>query len=184
MALGEVLVLGMVLSADSFSAALAMGHRPFQRKDAFKFALSSGTAEAGATLIGFLAGAKILSSFSSVDHWIAFGLLALVALHMAYEGVHGLLQKNPEEIPNDFHSFAKVLLVSCATSLDALGVGVGLGVAHKPIGSCLASIGLWAFATTLIGLYLGRSLSQKMGPIFTLLGAVVLGIIAWQMLQI
>ncbi len=180
----EVLILGLVLSADSFSAALAMGSRPFTTKDALRFAFSSGGAELIATLIGFLAGSHVISLISSIDHWIAFGLLAAVAIHMAMEGIQGLRNPEPKDEQVDFHSFTKVLIVSFATSLDAFGVGVTLGIANKPIVPFLVSIGLWAFTTTLIGLYLARKLSDKMGPIFTLIGAAVLGYMSIQMLSI
>lgn len=83
----EALLVGLVLSIDSFSAALAMGHRPFTSKDAIKFALSSGIAEGLVALFGALAGAHIIAKFAAVDHWIAFGLLMAVALHMGYESV-------------------------------------------------------------------------------------------------
>ena len=180
----EVFVLGLVLSADSFSAAVAMGARPFKQSDALKFAFSSGGAELLATLAGFWAGAHVISMIASVDHWIAFGLLALVALHMAIEGIQGLRHKHAQEEQVDFHSFTKVLVVSFATSLDAFGVGVSLGVANKPIAPYLVSIGLWAFVATLVGLYLARRLSDKFGPIFTLIGAAVLGYMSIQMLSI
>lgn len=180
----EVLLLGLVLSADSFSAAVAMGARPFKRSDAFKFACSSGGAELLAALAGFWAGAHVISLIASVDHWIAFGLLALVALHMAKEGIDGLRNKHVAEEQVDFHSFTKVIIVSFATSLDAFGVGVSLGVANKPIVPYLASIGTWAFVSTLVGLYLARQLSDKFGPIFTLIGAAVLGYMSIQMLSI
>lgn len=181
----EVLFLGAVLSADSFSAALAMGNRPFTTRDALKFGFSSGGAEAAATVFGFWAGANIIGMISSINRWIAFGLLALVALHMAWEGITALRNKEVEEVEEmEFHNFGKVLLVSFATSLDAFGVGVSLGIAHKPIIPYAISIGLWAFATTLIGLFLARKLSDKFGPIFTLLGACVLGYLSIQMLSI
>ncbi|MBO9665798.1 MAG: manganese efflux pump [Bdellovibrio sp.] len=181
----EVLFLGAVLSADSFSAALAMGNRPFKRADALRFAFSSGGAEAVATLVGFWAGANIIRFISSFDHWVAFTLLAGVALHMGYEGIQALRNQDVEDDnPEEFHSFAKVLLVSFATSLDAFGVGVGLGIANKPITPFIISIGLFAFATTMIGLYLGNRLSGKFGPIFTLFGACVLGYMSIQMLSI
>lgn len=51
----------------------------FTDKDAFKFAFVSGGAEGGVALFGALAGAHIISKFSAIDHWIAFGLLAGVA---------------------------------------------------------------------------------------------------------
>lgn len=180
----EVLLLGVVLSADSFSAAVAMGSRPFTRKDAIKFAFCSGGAESLATLAGFLAGAHVISLIASIDHWIAFSLLAAVAIHMAHEGFQGLKSKATASEQIDFHSFTKILIVSFATSLDAFGVGISLGVAHKPIVPYLISIGLWAFVSTLVGLFLARKLSVKFGPIFTLLGALVLGVMSIQMLSI
>jgi putative Mn2+ efflux pump MntP len=180
----EVLVLGLVLCADSFSAAVAMGMRPFRKSDALKFAICSGGAEVLAAVGGFFAGAYVISLISSVDHWIAFGLLAAISLHMAFEGINGLRKKHVEAEHLNFHSFAKVLFVSFATSLDAFGVGVSLGIANKPLVPYLLSIGFWAFAATLVGLYLARQLSGKFGPIFTLVGAAILGLISLQMLKI
>lgn len=180
----EVLAIGLILSADSFSAAVAMGHRPFSEKDAFRFALSSGGAEALVTLVGALAGAHIISRFEAIDHWVAFALLAGVALHMAYEGVCDLLSKEEKKEQLDFHSFTKVLIVSFATSLDAFGVGIGLGLSSKPLAPFIVSIGCWAFITTLFGLHLAKRLSQAFGPIMNLVGSIVLFFMAVHMLKI
>lgn len=180
----EVITIGLVLSADSFSAAIAMGSRPFSRRDALTFACASGGAEALVTLVGALTGAHIISRFEAIDHWIAFALLAAVALHMGYEGLCDLLSKEVKEERLEFHSFFKILVVSFATSLDALGVGIGLGIADKPLAPFVISIGFWAFVTTLLGLFLAKKLSQKFGPIMSLVGSVVLGIMAFQMLKI
>jgi putative Mn2+ efflux pump MntP len=185
----EIITIGLILSVDSFSAAVAMGLRPFTRKDVIKFALSSGIAEAGVALIGSLAGSYIISRFSAIDHWIAFTLLGAVALHMGYEGVIHLVNKNKDEekkgeAKTDFHSFGKIILVSLATSLDAFGVGIGLGIANKPIIPFIISIGAWAFISTIVGMYLARKLSAKFGPVMNLVGAVVLGFMAFQMLKI
>ena len=180
----EVIIVGLILSADSFSAAVAMGLRPFSKKDAIKFAASSGVAEALFALIGAMAGTHLISKLKSIDHWIAFALLAGVALHMASEGIGDFLSKEVKIEKLDFHSFTKVLIVSFATSLDAFGVGIGLGLAEKPITSYIISIGIWAFISTIAGLYLARKLSKKSGPIVTLLGSIVLGLMAFQMLKI
>ncbi len=77
-----------------------------------------------------------------------------------------------------------MILVSFATSLDAFGVGLSLGIANKPIVPFVVSIALWAFVSTLVGLYLARQLSNKMGPIFTLIAAAILGTMSLQMLSI
>ncbi len=87
----EVLTLGLVLSVDSFSAAVAMGSKRFRTKEMLAFAFASGGGEALATLVGFFAGSKIISLISEYDHWFAFTLLLGISLHMAYEGLQGLL---------------------------------------------------------------------------------------------
>lgn len=180
----EVVGVGFILSADSFSAAFAMGSRPFSKKDSLRFAASSGGAEALVALAGALAGSQVISRFESIDHWVAFGLLAAVALHMGYEGLRDLMNPEDRQETLDFHSFTKVLVVSFATSLDAFGVGIGLGVSGKPLLPYVISIGFWAFASTLVGLHLAKRLSRKLGPVMNLFGAVVLMVIAIQMLKI
>jgi len=180
----EVLTIGLILSIDSFSAAIAMGLKPFTKKDAIKFAISSGGAEALSTLFGAFAGTYIVQHFSSIDHWVAFFLLGGIALHMAYEGIQTFRNPPPPDATLTFHSFAKVLVVSFATSLDAFGVGVSLGISSKPIIGFIISIGLWAFISTLVGLYFSKKLSTKFGPIMHFVGAAVLAIMAVKMLDI
>ena len=180
----EILIVGLVLSADSFSAAVAMGHRPFSKKDAYRFAIASGGAESLMALTGALAGSYVISKFSAIDHWIAFILLGGVALHMAYEGIQDLLSKSVKVEKLNFHSFKKVLLVSFATSLDAFGVGIGLGVANKSILPYIGSIGIWAFISTILGLHIAKKLSQNFAPLMSLLGSIVLGYLAFQSLKI
>jgi putative Mn2+ efflux pump MntP len=105
---------------------------------------------------------------------------------MGKEGWNGL-RKGPAPLGEGaprFHGFAKVLLVSFVTSLDALGVGIGLGVADKPIAPILVSIGLCAFASTMAGLMLARKLSSKFGPVMSLVGALILAVMSLQMLKI
>ena len=98
----EIIIVGLVLSADSFSAAVAMGHRPFSKKDAYRFAIASGSAEALMTLIGAFAGGFIISKFSAIDHWIGFILLGGVAVHMAYEGIADLMSNTIKEEQLEF----------------------------------------------------------------------------------
>ncbi|WP_417335889.1 manganese efflux pump MntP family protein [Halobacteriovorax marinus] len=179
----EILIVGLVLSADSFSAALAMGARKHKKSDVLKFAFSSGGAEALVTFLGSIAGAKVIAEFDSVDHWISFFLLSIVAIHMAIEGVAEFKshKKNDDE-PKRFHSFIKILIVSLATSLDAFAVGVSLGVAGKPLVPFIFSIGLWAFFSTIIGMKVASKASSKLGPIFSLIGSLVIITLAFKFL--
>jgi manganese efflux pump family protein len=181
----EALIFGLILSADSFSAALALGFKPHTRNDALKFALASGGAEALVTFVGAILGTQIVSRFSHIDHWIAFSLLLFVALHMILDVIKDYRSKGDKiEDGDEFHHFFKILLVSFATSLDGLGVGVGLGVLGKELTPYIVAIGVCAFMATLLGLYLARRVPKKLGPLFTLLGALVLIILAFKMLEI
>lgn len=172
----EVIIIGLVLCADSFSAAVAMGARPHKFSDSMKFAFVSGGAEAFVAFLGAIAGVKIIAQFDYIDHWISFGLLTAVAIHMAYEGYEELSAKhvNEEEKPKDFHSIFKVILVSFATSLDAFAVGVSLGASGKNLAPYITSIGVWAFCSTLVGMSFARRASDKIGPIFSIIAAIIL----------
>ena len=167
----EILLIGFVLCADSFSAALAMGSRPHTLSDRLKFAISSSGAEVLCTFIGAIAGLKIISQLDSIDHWISFLLLIGVAIHMFYEGLCAF-KEGVKHL--EFYSFTKLLIVSFATSFDALAVGVGLGAAQKPLIPFLLSIGIWAFLSTIIGMQIGKIASKKWGAIFSLIGAFIL----------
>jgi len=169
----EILFIGFVLSADSFSASLAMGARPHKFSDSLKFAISSGGAEALVSFLGAIAGSTIIAQFDSIDHWAAFVILVLVALHMGYEGI---VELKSNEVPEakKFHGFIKILIVSLATSLDAFAVGVSLGVSEKPLIPFITSIGLWAFFSTLLGMAIAKRSSQRLGPIFSIIGALIL----------
>lgn len=182
----DVMFIGLALSADSFSAALAMGFRPHTNWDSFKFASASGGAEGLVAFVGAIAGAKIVSQFASFDHWIAFGLLFAVAIHMFKEGLDALKEgeEDRQEACVGFHSFHKILIVSFATSLDALGVGVGLGVVDKPLAPYIVSIAAWAFASTLFGLFMARRVPRQLGPVFSFFGAGILVVLAFKMLSI
>lgn len=173
--IAEVLVVGIVLSADSFSAALAIGARPHRRIDALKFAITSGGAEAIVALLGSVTGAKVLAEYDSIDHWISFVLLSFVAFHMLQEGYLDFKNKEScHETPKVFHGSLRLLVVALATSLDAFAVGMSLGVSERTLTPYILSIGFAAFAATLTGMKISQKVSSKIGPAFSLLGAVVL----------
>ncbi|KTD06534.1 putative manganese efflux pump MntP [Legionella gratiana] len=184
MSIIEPILLGIVLSADSFSAAIAMGLRPHRFGDSLKFAFASGGAELIATLIGAVAGEAIISQFSSIAHWIAFSLLFIVAIHMLYEGFKDWRNSNNSVQSVEFHRFTKLIIVAIATSLDALAIGVSLGVSNKPLVPYLVSIGGWAFFSTIVGMGIARKIPEHLSVIFNVIGALILGVLAVNVLKI
>ncbi|MGQ3888574.1 manganese efflux pump MntP family protein [Legionella sp. CNM-1927-20] len=174
----EPIIWGLVLSADSFSVAVALGFRPHKLSDSLKFACSSGGAEVIAILLGAIAGKKILAQFSSISHWVAFLLLFAVAAHMFYEGIKEL-RSGKLDLNLKFHSFIKILIVSIATSIDALAVGVSLAVSNKPLLPYLIPIGGWAFISTIVGMAIAKQVPKKLSAIFSIIGAFIIFILAF-----
>lgn len=179
----QIILIGLILSIDTFSVAVAMGSRPFLKKDAFKFALASGSVATFLTMLGAVAGENLAKQFNSYGHLVALSLLMVIAIHMTFEGISEL-KSNEDEKKLEFHNFGKILLVTFATSIDAFGVGVGFGMYDKPMIPYLFSIGIFGFISTIAGLYLAKKVSKKAGPVFTIIGAIILMLIAFKMLKI
>ncbi len=181
----EALLFSLVLSIDSFSAAMALGFRPHIQREALRFAVLSGISEAVVTIIGFYCGFYILQRISAYDHWIAFAILFAVGLRMTWQAVAKLrMPLESEIVPKKFHSPKKVFLISLVTSIDALGIGLSLGVKHKNIWIFSPLIGIFAFTATLLGLRMAQNLSERFGQRWECIGGIVLMILSFFMLQI
>lgn len=181
----ELIVFTIVLSIDSFTAAVALGFRHFSPKRAFLFAFSSGFSEGAATAIGFVVGGFAQKLISEYDHWVAFSLLTAVGIHMCYAALKEM--RSPAEENSDEprkHSILKIMFVSSVTSIDALGVGISLGLVDKPIAVYSALIGIGAFASTYLGLFLARKISTRLGGKIEFAGGVVLIGLGIKMLSI
>ncbi len=181
----ELLVFTLVLSIDSFSAALALGFRYFSRRRALFFAFSSGFSEGFATFLGFLLGRIAQNVIVDYDHWVAFFLLCAVGGHMCYQSYREMrspvIHKSNEV---KVHGPWKILFVSSVTSIDSLGVGVTLGLIGKPIALYSMVIGIGAFLSTYLGLFLAKRISGHFGEKVEFLGGVVLILLGIKMLSI
>lgn len=181
----ELIVFTIVLSIDSFTAALALGFRHFSARRAFLFACSSGFSEGAAAAIGFVVGSFAQHLIAQYDHWVAFLLLGAVGLHMCW-AAYREMKSPPEQEPDEprKHSIPKIVFVSTVTSIDALGVGVSLGLVEKPIVTYSFLIGAGAFGATYLGLYLARKISVRLGGKIEFAGGVVLILLGVKMLSI
>ncbi len=180
----ELVIFTVVLSIDSFTAALALGFRHFSARRAFLFAFSSGFSEGAATAIGFGLGALAQSLIAEYDHWVAFSLLTAVGLHMCYAAIFDRHSSDDESDAPKKHGILKIIFVSSVTSIDALGVGISLGLVDKPILFYSVLIGAGAFAATYLGLYLARKISGSFGGKIEFAGGVVLILLGIKMLSI
>jgi putative Mn2+ efflux pump MntP len=163
------------MSADAFAASIGRGasHKP-TFPNAVRNGLVFGTIEAITPIVGWALGLTFAGFVAAIDHWIAFGLLALVGGKMAWEGFQPL----PDEQDGDGGSRrgGAWLLIATAvgTSIDAAAVGVGLAFIGANIWIIAASIGFTTFVMTTIGMTIGRAVGSKFGKKVELLGGLVL----------
>ena len=122
-------------------------------------------------VIGWLAGLSVERYLSGYDHWLAFGLLAFIGSKMIYEALRG---NGDEKVASDPTRGGSLVVLSVATSVDALAVGLSLGVLRVRIWYPAVVIGLVAAALTAAGLHLGGRIGQRFGRKMEIAGGLVL----------
>ena len=175
MAFVTILALGVGLAMDAFAVSVVTGsvYRELRIKHALRMALFFGAFQAAMPLVGSLAGLGLKGYVETWDHWIAFGLLAFVGGNMIKNGFSGKTEK--KEVKDPTKGFSLVLL-SIATSIDALAVGFSLSILELSITIPALVIGTGAFLFTLAGLILGSRFGRAMnlGRRAEIIGGIVL----------
>ena len=130
-------------------------------------------------VIGWLIGRQFIDVISEWDHWIIFGLLGYLGIAMIREGFSDY---DDEDDDKQFLGAWEMIMLSVATSLDAMAVG--LTFAFLPINVWEAStmIGVITFGISLIGVYLGKFMGQFVGKYADILGGGVLILIGTKIL--
>lgn len=170
----SILLLGLAMSTDAFAAALGKGaamHKP-RISQALRAGLIFGTIEAITPVAGWLLGKGAARYIQAWDHWIAFGLLAVLGLYMIWNSIWG----DADEAVDDRqqHSFLTLALTGISTSIDAAAVGVGLAFVDAPIAIVAVVIGLCTLVMVTIGIMLGHALGALVGKRAELLGGAIL----------
>jgi putative Mn2+ efflux pump MntP len=167
------ILLGALLALDSFVAALSLGHRQHTNKQALGFALYSAGAEAFCAWLGSIMGLKLYQKIEFMTRPLMMVLFVSVALSFFWDAWKMWEDKNKMMNPAPWDGFNwQMGVVGFATSLDAMGIGVGLGLVGQKIWMVLISIFFFAFTATLVGLKMSHWLSQTWQIGMTLLGGV------------
>lgn len=165
--------IAVALAMDAFAVALGVGVSvtPLTRRHFFRLGFHFGLFQALMPIIGWLAGRSIQTYIVDYDHWIAFGLLALVGGHMIYEAFH---PEKEERQPGDPTRGYSLVFLSIATSIDALAVGLSLGMLEVTVWFPALIIGLVAGVFTVAGMLIGRKVGDHWGARVEILGGIVL----------
>lgn len=168
----ELLLLGVGLSMDAFAVSVCKGLA--MRKATLKAELTCGiwfgSFQALMPLIGFYLGTLFAEAIEAFDHWIAFGLLAVIGINMLKEAFGG-----EEENADADLSVRTMFLMAVATSIDALAVGISLAMAGDVnIWIAVALIGVTTFVLSAVGVAVGNVFGSKYEQKAQIAGGVIL----------
>ena len=168
----EILVISIGLAMDAFAVSLGIGTsqranglRSFLRLS-FHLAFFQGLM----TLLGWLGGSYVQRYIEAFDHWVAFGLLAIVGIRMIFSGF------NPENesYQQDPTKGKTLVILSVACSIDALAVGLSLAVLSVNIVLSALIISFVTFGFSVVGMFGGNQLGKKFGKRMEIIGGLVL----------
>ena len=175
MGFAELFFLAVGLSMDAFAVSVCKG-----------LSMKKATLKAGATcgiwfggfqalmpLIGFFLGTMFASAIVAIDHWIAFGLLALIGINMLKEAF-GKECDSCEDQDADM-SVKTMFVMAVATSIDALAVGISLAMAgNVNIFLAVTLIGVITFILSAIGVKIGNIFGSRFEKPAQIAGGVIL----------
>jgi putative Mn2+ efflux pump MntP len=131
-----------------------------------------GAFQAGMPLIGWLLGKQFERYIVSVDHWIAFGLLAFLGIRMIIEAVK---EDDEDESENsDKLDLKELTLLAVATSIDALAVGITFAFLKVNILLSVSVIGVTTFTLSVIGVIIGSKFGSKFKSKAEIAGGIIL----------
>ena len=172
MSILTIILLAVGLGVDAFSVAIGIGATNSKKSWApvMRLSLAFGLFQFVMPLAGWLAGSTVVDMIQSFDHWIAFGLLVLIGGKMIWEG----FEKESDEEKADQTRGWPLLLLSIATSIDALAVGFSFSLLKTPILFPAVIIGVVCFLMTAVGMIFGKGLAKIFGKKIEILGGLVL----------
>jgi putative Mn2+ efflux pump MntP len=173
----EVIVLAVALSMDAFAVSIGLGAKGNNGRLDVKAGLFFGFFQALMPFIGYLGGKGILGWVEAYAHWIAFGLLALIGAKMIYEGLHEGIEEDIAAITNKM-----MLLLSVATSIDAMAAGFSLTLLDINVYLACLIIGVTTFAFSWLGVQIGKSSGTWLENKAEIFGGVILILIGVKIL--
>jgi putative Mn2+ efflux pump MntP len=174
------LLIGIGLCFDTFAVSVSFGilKKGIQFRQACLIAITLSFFQAFSPVLGWFIGISVKNLIATFDHWIAFGLLALIGARMIYEGIRD------EEERKEFNPMKPGVLigVAVATSIDALVVGLSFGFLDTYIFIPAIIIGSVTFFAALLGMLSGKNIPGKTSHRSLIIGGIILILIGGKIL--
>lgn len=170
MSFAELFVIGIGLSMDAFAVSVCKGLSvgKIKIKHMLLAGLWFGGFQALMPLIGYFLGSAFEQYVVSIDHWVAFILLAVIGGNMVKESREKANEQNAS------FSFLTMLVLAVATSIDALAVGITFAFLQVDIWEAITVIGCTTFVFSVAGIKIGSVFGTKYKSKAELFGGIVL----------
>ena len=157
----SVFLIAISLAVDAFAVSVTNGIaiKDFKAKNAVKTAFYFGAFQFVMPIIGFMLGSGFEGLIKTFDHWVAFGLLAVIGLNMISESFKEECAEAVENTAENYLTVPRLITQAIATSIDALAVGISFAVAGTEnilLNSLI--IGVVAFVFSYIGGIFGKKI--------------------------
>ena len=159
MSIIEIALIGVGLAMDAFAVSICKGlaMRRMNYKKAIIIAAFFGVFQALMPALGYVLGTTFANKIAAIDHWIAFILLALIGANMIKEA----LSSDDDECQDDSLRLGDLIMLSIATSIDALAVGITFAFFNVSLLLSVSMIGIITFIICVIGVKVGNVFGEK-----------------------
>ena len=171
----ELFLIGVGLAMDAFAVSICKGlnMRKMNYRQATVIALFFGGFQAFMPFLGWSLGRHFEHYIVSIDHWIAFILLAIIGGNMIKEALG-----DEEDVEcgdcQDKLDLKELLMLAIATSIDALAVGITFAFLRVNILPAISIIGITTFIISFAGVHIGHHFGSKYEKKAELAGGIIL----------
>jgi manganese efflux pump family protein len=170
-----LLIIGIAfgLALDAFAVAIAssIALGTVSPRQTFRLSFHFGLFQAMMPVLGWMAGLSMVGWIQAWDHWVAFGLLSLIGCKALCAAFH---DDDGGDLKVDPTRGLTLVILSVATSVDALAVGLSFAMLNVKIWYPSAIIGVVAAVMTLLGMHVGGRLGRCFGRQMEAMGGIVL----------
>ena len=170
-----ILIIAFGLAMDCFAVSLCIGSSPasYNRRSIFRVSFHFGLFQGAMTLLGWLLGSTIVDLIANFDHWIALALLGWIGGRMIMEGF-SRNDASPVNGCDDPSRGSSLVMLSIATSIDALAVGVSFAFLDVNVIEASSIIAATTFLLSAIGVRVGCFFGTRFKSRAELAGGLVL----------
>jgi len=167
----ELIIIAVGLAMDCFAVSIGIGitSSKIKLKKALIISLFFGIFQGIMPIIGWFIGKSFSELINNVDHWIACGILVFIGLKMIIEALN-----HSDEKTYNTDKFWVLIGLSIATSIDALVVGLGLGLLNTNIIFTGVIIAIITLIISFAGIFLGKKFKMVFGNWAKIMGGIIL----------